>query len=57
MAKTITPAQKMEQKIAAQKEIRKNHFMPISVMAMLRQPCFRVCDQGWKTKSPRMDRD
>ena len=25
--------------------------------AMLRQPRFRVCDQGWKTKSPRMDRD
>jgi hypothetical protein len=34
MAKTITPVQKMEQKIAAQKEIRKNHFMPISVMAI-----------------------
>jgi hypothetical protein len=38
MAKTITPAQKMEQKIAAQKEIRKNHFMPISVMGIFVAP-------------------
>src|ERR1700733_1113213 len=37
IAKTITPVQKMEQKIAATKDIRKNHFMPMSVNAMLQQ--------------------
>jgi len=31
IAKTITPVQKMEQKIAATKDTRKNHFMAMSV--------------------------
>jgi hypothetical protein len=35
--KIITPVQKMEQKRAAIKDARKNHFISISVMAMLQQ--------------------
>lgn len=37
IAKTIKPVQKREQKTAATKDTRKNHFMAISVIAMFRQ--------------------
>ncbi len=37
IAKTITPVQKMEQKIAATKHTRKNHFMLMNVNGMFRQ--------------------
>lgn len=39
--KIITPVQKIEQKTAAIKEAKKNHFISMSVMGMLHQPSTR----------------
>jgi hypothetical protein len=44
IAKMITPVQNMEQKIAAIKHARKNHFISMSVKGMFRQ---RVASVSW----------